>query len=206
MDGHKNILAYRLPLEDEANLLSRLAIGDDKAFEAVFHHYRRKIYAYGFHLFEDSNRADELVQDVFLKVWLNREKIPQVARFDAWLFIITRNQVVDALKDIAREAAAKRNMEESLSPVLNSVENQLVSKENEQRLRYAMDRLSPQQKLVFTLSRHQGMKHGEIANRLNISQNTVKTHLVHALKTLRGLLHHPSDTLVLLCLFFHYFL
>lgn len=195
----------RLPLEDEANLLLRLADGDERAFEAVFHHYRRRIYAYGFHLFENGDRADELVQDVFLKVWINRHKIPRIVRFDAWLFIMTRNHVFDTLKEMARELSAKKVMEETPSPTLNTVENQLISKENDQRLRYALDRLSPQQKLIFTLSRQQGMKHGEIATHLNISVNTVKTHLVHALKTLRGALHLPSDSVLFFCVLLHYF-
>ena len=66
------------------------------------------------------------------------------------------------------------------------------------RLQHALDHLSPQQKLIFTLSRNEGMKHEEIASQLNISRNTVKTHLVHALKTLRVLLHFHSDNVLLL--------
>jgi len=66
-------------------------------------------------------------------------------------------------------------------------------------LQEALSHLSPQQKLIFTMSRHQGMKHAEIASRLNISRNTVKTHLVHALKTLRDILHFHSDGMLLLC-------
>jgi len=89
-----------------------------------------------------------------------------------------------------------------LDPEANIVEDQILTKENERRLQLALDHLSPQQKLIFTLSRHQGMKHEEIASRLNISRNTVKTHLVHALKTLRDLLHFHSDSALLLLLSF----
>jgi RNA polymerase sigma-70 factor (ECF subfamily) len=200
----KNIILRKIPLQDEPSLLLQMAGGDEKAFAEVFHFYRNKIYAYAFHLFGNADMADELVQDVFLKVWLNREKIPPIVRFDAWLFIIARNQVFTSLKGMAKEIAAKKRLGEREQAGSNNVENQLINKENEQLLRSAISRLSPQQKLIFTLSRTQGLKHGEIASRLNISHNTVKTHLVHAIKILRNTLPLHSDSILLLYLFFHY--
>jgi len=194
------------PLSNETDLLVRVAEGDEKAFGILFHHYRERIYSYALHLFGNSGLADELVQDVFLKVWLSRDKVQHVLRFDSWLFIIARNQVFDTLKLLAKEDSARKQMANLQDQDTNTVEDQLLTKENEIRLQEALSRLSPQQKLIFTLSRHQGMKHEEIASRLNISRNTVKTHLVHALKTLRGTLHFHSDTLLPIFLFLHYLL
>jgi len=169
---------------------------------------RRRMFIVGVLLFSFASGlgglADELVQDVFLKVWLSRDKVQHVLRFDSWLFIIARNQVFDTLKLLAKEDSARKQMANLLDQDSNTVEDQLLTKENELRLQEALSRLSPQQKLIFTLSRHQGMKHEEIASRLNISRNTVKTHLVHALKTLRGTLHFHSDTLLPILLFLHY--
>ena len=178
-----------LPLTNENELLARLAHGDDKAFGVLFHHYRYKIYAYAFHLSRDPDQADELVQETFLKVWLHREKIPHILRFDNWLFTIARNQVFDMLKDMAREETLRRQTDDIPEPGANIVEEQLLDRENEVRLRQAVDQLPPRQKLIFTLSRHKGLKHEEIAEELHISRHTVKTHLVQALKTLRGILH-----------------
>jgi RNA polymerase sigma-70 factor (ECF subfamily) len=195
-DSRQNIAVKSLPLTNEHDLLARVAQGDQKAFGIVFHHYRQKIYSYAFHLSGDPVQADELVQEVFLKVWLHREKIPHVLRFDSWLFTIARNQVFDMLKNLAKETAFRRQVTGLLTPGSNPVEDQLLTRENEQRLQQAVDQLPPRQKLIFTLSRHQGMKHEEIASRLQISRHTVKTHLVQALKTLRDLLHFPSDGLL----------
>jgi len=192
------------PLSNETDLLVRVAEGDEKAFGILFHHYRERIYSYALHLFGNSGLADELVQDVFLKVWLSRDKVQHILRFDSWLFIIARNQVFDTLKLLAKEDSARKQMASLQGQDTNTVEDQLLTKENELILQEALSRLSPQQKLIFTLSRHQGMKHEEIASRLNISRNTVKTHLVHALKTLRGALHFHSDTLLPILLFLHY--
>ncbi|HVU54697.1 MAG TPA: RNA polymerase sigma-70 factor [Puia sp.] len=189
-----------MPLHDETDLLARVAEGNDRAFGKIFHHYRPKIYSYAYQLFGNIQMADELVQEVFLKVWLNRDKLPHILKFDSWLFIIARNQVFDMLKLLAKETTARQQMARFLDPEANFVEDRIIDKENEVRLRDALDHLSPQQKLIFTLSRQQGLKHEEIASQLNISRNTVKTHLVHALKTLRDILHFHSDSALLLLL------
>src|SRR6185437_9674254 len=177
-----------LPLTNENELLARLAYGDEKAFGIIFHHYRPKIYAYAFHLCRDPHLADELVQETFLKCWLHRDKIPQVFQFDNWLFTIARNQVFGMLKVMAREEAFRREAGDDRQPVVNPVEEQLLGREVEVRLREAVDQLPPRQKLIFTLSRHKGLKHEEIAEELQISRHTVKTHLVRALKALRNTL------------------
>jgi RNA polymerase sigma-70 factor (ECF subfamily) len=185
-------------LPNENDLLARIAEGDEKAFGPIFHHYRRSIYSYAYHLSGSSTQADELVQDVFLKVWLHRDKIPHVLRFDNWLFTIARNQAFDMLKGMAKEASLRRQIAGLVDADANLVEDRLLTRENEEQLRRALDQLSPRQKLIFTLSRNQGMKHEEIASHLHISRHTVKTHLVQALKTLRSILHFPSDGLLLI--------
>ncbi|MBS1664324.1 MAG: RNA polymerase sigma-70 factor [Bacteroidetes bacterium] len=191
-----------MPIPNENNLLARIAEGDEKAFGVLFHHYRERIYSYAYHLSGNNAQADELVQDVFLKVWLNREKIPHVLRFDSWLFTIARNQIFDLLKNMAKEASLRRQIAELLSVSDNPVEDHILSRENEEQLQRALDQLSPRQKLIFTLSRNQGMKHEEIASRLHISRHTVKTHLVQALKTLRDTLHFQSDRLLIFIFLF----
>jgi RNA polymerase sigma-70 factor (ECF subfamily) len=196
----QNSAARILPLPDENDLLARIAEGDEKAFAPVFHHYRRKIYSYAYHLCGDSAQADELVQDVFMKVWMHREKLPHVLRFDNWLFTIARNQVFDMLKNMAKESALRRQMAALPEPGANLVEDIVLTRENEEQLQRALDQLSPRQRLIFTLSRHQGMKHEEIASHLHISRHTVKTHLVQALRTLRDILHFPTDGILLVCL------
>jgi RNA polymerase sigma-70 factor (ECF subfamily) len=197
------IKTFSLP--NETDLLALVAEGDEKAFGILFHHYRPKIYSYAFHLFRNIGLADESVQEVFLKVWLHRNKLPHILKFESWIFIMARNQVFDTLKLLAKEASARKQMAHLLDPEANLVEDQVLTKENEIRLQHALDHLSPQQKLIFTLSRNEGMKHEEIASQLNISRNTVKTHLVHALKTLRDILHFHSDNAVLLLLSLSFF-
>src|ERR1700753_2010922 len=125
----QNSAVRTLPLPNENDLLARVAEGEEKAFALIFHHYRRKIYSYAYHLSGSSAQADELVQDVFLKVWLHREKIPHILRFDNWLFTIARNQIFDMLKGMAKEASLRRQMAGLLDPMINSVEDQVLTRE-----------------------------------------------------------------------------
>src|ERR1700760_2908816 len=150
-DTRQNIAVRTLPLTNENELLARLSHGDESAFGTIFHHYRHKIYAYAFHLCRDPHQADELVQETFLKVWLHRDRIPHVLKFDHWLFTIARNQVFDMLQNMAREDALRPKAREAPAPDDNPVEEQVLNRENELRLREAVDQLPPRQKLIFTL-------------------------------------------------------
>jgi RNA polymerase sigma-19 factor, ECF subfamily len=187
-DADRNIAERTLSLPNENDLLARIARGDEAAFGVIFHHYQNKIYSFTFHVTGSKGLAEELVQDVFLKVWQHRTTLPGLLRFDSWLFTIARNKVFDLLKNMARDMAFRRQLAGLLDPASNTVDDRILSRENEARLQQALDGLPPRQKQIFTLSRHQGLKHEEIAARLHISRHTVKTHLVQALRTLRNLL------------------
>src|SRR5579859_4280748 len=116
----------RRPLQNEERLLALITLGDEKAFGTVFHHYRQKIYNYACHLLDDRDKADELVQEVFLKVWLLRDKIPTITKFDAWLFTIARNRVFDMLKMLSRELTAREQMTLTWGMESETAENQLI--------------------------------------------------------------------------------
>jgi RNA polymerase sigma-70 factor (family 1) len=146
--------------------------------------------------------ADEVVQEVFLKLWLNRKSLAQVNNFNAWLHTIARNNVFDTVKKAAREAQMLKNIGAIRPSASNNVDTFVFDKENEALLHQALEQLSPQQRQVFNLSRNQGMKYDEIAIELNISRNTVKTHLSNALHTIREHLNIKSDGVLLLCIIF----
>ena len=187
-DADRNIAVRTLSLPNENDLLARIAQGDEAAFGVVFHHYQKKIYSYTFRLTGSTGLAEELVQDVFLKVWQHRATLPGLLRFDNWLFTIARNKVFDLLKKMAKDMAFRRQLSNWLDSSGDTADDRIFFRENEERLQKALDGLPPRQKLIFTLSRYQGLKHDEIAARLRISRHTVKTHLVQALRTLRNLL------------------
>jgi RNA polymerase sigma-70 factor (ECF subfamily) len=169
----------------DQTLLAGISTGDEVAFRCLFDRYRGRIYTYALRLSENTSLADEVVQDVFLKVWLKRTDLPGVENFNAWLYAIARNRMFDMMKQQAREQQTRESVLQEGESYANNAERSLLEKEQQVLLRDALAKLSPRQQLIYNLSRDRGMKHEEIANTLNISRNTVKTHLVHALRVIK---------------------
>ena len=123
-----------------------------------------------------------------MKIWVGREKLPEISCFSAYLNTITRNHIYNALRKLANEELL---LEKLLSPSSaayrpdTAIENMSL-RELQEALQKVMDTLTPQQKKVFELSRMEGLKHEEIALRLNISRETVKKHVSEALRIIRG--------------------
>jgi RNA polymerase sigma-70 factor (ECF subfamily) len=189
-----------IALPNEKRLLSEIAAGDEFAFREIFDYYRKPIYAYAMYLLKNEALADEIIQDVFLKVWVQRDQLNGVMHFRGWLYTIARNKMIDALKCQMRENSFKNSAQ--LTVVTNETEELVLAREYDHLVNEAIDNLSPQQQLVYNLSRKKGLKHEEIARELNISTNTVKTHLVHALRAMRKhLLPHLHIAVISMCLF-----
>ncbi|WP_332369800.1 RNA polymerase sigma-70 factor [Spirosoma telluris] len=166
--------------------LARIANGDEQAFTRLFHQHRNKIYSVALRLTESTFMAEEVVQEVFLKIWLKRASLLDIKDFDDYLFIVARNHVFSALKRTARQ----QNMEEAWmidSPAFeNSADCELLTKEYEAVIQQAIDLLPAQQKQVYLLSKEQELKREEIARLLQISTETVKTHLSRAMRHIRA--------------------
>lgn len=194
-------MGYCAP-DNEIELLARIADGDEEAFRKVYDHYRKRIFSFSLHLTESSLLADEIVQEVFLKLWLYRKKLPEVQYFSTWLHTIAKNCVFDSLKRMARECTAKSALSDGTVTSANSVEEILLAKENEKLLGQAISKLSSQQQIIYKLSRQHGLKYNEIADRLNISPNTVKVHIANARKIISKYLHAHSDFGLLLVFLF----
>lgn len=169
----------------DQTLLAGISTGNETAFRCLFDRYRGRIYTYALRLSESTSMADEVVQDVFLKVWLKRKDLTEVGNFNAWLHAIARNRMFDMMKQQAREMQARETVLQEDTSYANNAELSLLEKEQQLLLRDALAKLSPRQQLIYNLSRDRGMKHEEIAHTLNISRNTVKTHLVHALRVIK---------------------
>jgi RNA polymerase sigma-70 factor (family 1) len=167
--------------------LDEIASGNHRAFSRFFHAFKNKIYSFSFSFTRSAEVAEEITQEVFIKVWTHRESLPQVENIDAWLSTITKNLCLNYLKKFALERKTKEVFRNSGEPVDENVEQYLLYKERAMQVAEAVDQLSPQQKLIFSLNRDSGLKNEEIAHQLNLSPNTVKTHMVTALRKIRTL-------------------
>lgn len=184
-------------LDNENLLLLETAEGNEKAFRCLFDHYWRKIYSVAFVLTKSSILSEEIVQDVFLKIWLKREQLPSIQKFDSFLFTIARNHIYNMLRNKTTELPFIEQLEQCFVETSGLPEQELFLKETKQMIMKAVEQLPPQQRTVFELSRNDGLDHAKIAERLAISKLTVKSHMTKALQSIRTYLQGHQDGLLL---------
>lgn len=165
--------------------LIAVAEGDQGAFSHLFYTYKDKVYTIALRLTESPVMADEVVQEVFMRLWTRRTTLPEVRAFEDYLFIMTRNYVFTAMKKVALRYRTEDSWNGLLPSSENVTESAIMISEYEAVLQRAVDLLSPQQRQVYLLSRDKELKREEIAAMLQISPETVKTHLARALRSVR---------------------
>ena len=167
-------------------MLLQTAAGNEQAFAQLFNTYHHLLGGFIFKLTESELLTQEIVQDVFLKIWLQRQSLTSVANFKAYLFTIARNHAFNCLKQVARENTRKKEWVNTvLQQAISDTDNSTVDRSR--LVEEAVALLPPQQKKVYELGRNEGLRHDEIARKLNISLETVKKHMVLALRFLK---HH----------------
>jgi RNA polymerase sigma-70 factor (ECF subfamily) len=182
---------------DEKEILELLGQGSQYAFTRLFDHYSGQILNTAFRFLKSRELAEEVVQEVFLKVWIKREDLARTDNFQAYLFTMARNQVFDGIKLIAKEAATKIEFARGVQQV-SGADHPLIEKQYQELLHEAVDLLPPQQKQVFNLAKIEGLSHQAIAEQLHISRLTVKTHMAKALQNIRQSLQRHVTTFTLL--------
>lgn len=170
---------------NESILLQRLADGDRDVFRALYDRYRDKLFYYTLRLTASKQVAEDVLQDVFIKVWRNRDKMQDIRSFDAWLFTLAKNQIINGFRRASMEQAILTEIKESTYRGTDAITQIIDYKEINRFLQNAIAQLPPQQKVIYRLRREQGLKNTEIAERLNISPLTVKKHISQASRTLR---------------------
>ncbi len=158
-------------------------MGDEIAFAQIFEHYRDKIYSVAFKLTKSNVIAEEIVQDVFLKIWKKRADLIEIQNFSAYLFVVTRNHVYKILKRIASNYTTSLLTDEDIPAPTTDL---IIEKEYKLVLQQAISRLPGQQKLVYYLVKDQGLKRTEVAEQLRIQPETVKFYLAEAMKNIRA--------------------
>jgi len=191
------------PLFNENELLAKVAEGDHRAFGVLFEQRQQLIFNIAYKLTKSRTSSKEIVQDVFLKIWNKREELQSLDNFGAYINRMARNQSIDALRLLAREALRTVQLrEEQLEKGDSQTEETLQFKETGRVLQLALESLSPQQRKVYELCHEQGLKYEEAARELGLSRGTVHSHMKQALKNIRVYLKQ-LDALLLLMVLMH---
>lgn len=163
-----------------------IAAGNESAFRRFFDAYHNKVYGYIKTIVKTNEVAEEIMLDVFLKVWIKRAALPQVQNMDGFLFIICKRKALDFLKAAAKDKVLQQKIAVEIAAVQTIDANNVTAAwENKDWLANTLKELSPQRKIIFTLSHIEGYSYDEIAQALSISRNTVKNTITQGLKSLR---------------------
>jgi RNA polymerase sigma-70 factor (family 1) len=177
-------MPYPYALHQETELLLAVSQGEERAFTTLYNHYHQRLGLHIYRITKSVELTEEVVHDVFLKIWLNRETLAEIDNFSVYLYVISKNAALNCLKRIAREKAVTTD----LDPVLDQIP---MMETPEEDYRYilideAIDRLPPQQRQAYLLARHERLTYAEVALRMGLSKETVKKYLQIATEFICG--------------------
>ncbi len=190
--------------EEQAGILLLVAAGDERAFARLLRLYGDTIFSQAMAFVKSVPQAEELTQDIFMRVWRSREKLHEVENFENWLFIIARNLIFDSFK--ARVNTPLPYAANSLVADLITPDLQTEQRDTYQLLLRGIDQLPEKRRQVFRMSRLEGMSHEQIAQTLGIHKITVAQYIVKSLSFLKTYLEeHTGDAvpvILILCEFY----
>jgi len=177
------------------DFFSRAQDENENAFRKLFEMFKDKVYSYSIHITRSEIIAEDITQEVFMKLWIQIASLSEINNVEAWIITITRNLCFNHLKKKAMEQkvmnlVSNKDQERNAS---ENTDNYILYKDQLNRLARVINGLPSQQRIIFNLKRNEGLKNEEIARQLHISTHTVKSHFVKALHKIREVLQtHPA--------------
>ncbi len=184
---------------EEELLLQQVAEGNEVAFAQLYQCWQGPLSSFIGKISHSEDVAAEVVQDVFMKIWMSRETLSQIKNFKAYLFVMSRNHALNALKKAMRQIKHLEAFGKLDSAYHEDSETKI---EIYSLLDEAIDNLSPRQKEIYIMHRQQRLTYVQIAEVLGIGRESVKTHLQLAVKSISKYLNEKAIMLALLLSYF----
>ena len=179
----------------KTDLVNALKDGNTWALEALFEQYHVKVFNFCYTYLKSKEETEEVVQDVFVKVWTYRQQIKSELSLNGLIFKIAKNLTLNKIRDYKHKQEVP--LDNVVSPT-NCTEETIFYKELEQELLKAIETLPPKRKQVFTLSRFNGLSNKEISEEMQISVNTVEGQMRKAIKHLNEYLDYAVLIILLI--------
>lgn len=193
------------PRYDEASVLLAMAQGDETDFVQIFRNYQDHIFKVAYQFVKSQALAEEVVQDIFLKVWEKRADLTDLDSFRNWLFIVSRNYLYNYMQRMALDKSVRKRWMTEHPLYENSSDYSLREAKFSEFLSGIISSLPAQQQRVFRLAREEYLSYAEIAQRLSISPNTVRIHMSRALASIRkSLKENGIEYLLFFAIFYKY--
>lgn len=169
----------------EKELVLLLKNGDNTAFGQLYHHYRVRLYHNIFKMIKSDEDVEELLQELFVKIWLNRHQLDPERSFKAYLFKVSENLVYDFFRKAALHKKLQDHLTLTASGGGNNIERYIYFKESALLVDQAIENLPPRRKEIYKLCKIEGKSYEEVSRSLGISVSTINEHIVKASKSVR---------------------
>jgi RNA polymerase sigma-70 factor (family 1) len=179
-------------------LLIKLKSGEKSAFRQIFNQYGPKIYRFGLSYLRNKHDAEELTQDVFMKIWEKRDHIDPSQNVKAYIFKIAVNCIYDQIRRMNLKKAFAEFSKYNFQPASESLWHEIIWKDMLLKFNTLVDQLPEKRRIIFRLSREEGLSNQQIADKLTLSKRTVENHIY---RTTLYLKEHMSPDCVFLMLF-----
>lgn len=171
---------------EEYEWITKLMLADEHALEFFYDKYSSQVFNFSFLLLKDTGWSEDVVQEVFVKVWDNRSKLDPNGNLLSYLFVLTKRASLNKLRDIRNFTPAFEHLWNNISNLNDCSHEKLVAKQLSDYLDQMLNQLPERQREVFKLSRFEGFTYQQIGEKLKISPNTVKNHMIQALKAIKN--------------------
>lgn len=170
---------------DEKYILRRVSEGDENAFSTLFNHYRPILFRYVLPILKSDDLASDTCQEIFIKIWEDRENLSEINSFQPYLLTVGKNHSLNVLKKMLSEQRTLASFVANYNEANHGLEETLQFEEYNRFITKTLQTLSPQSRQVFQLCRQKGLSYDEAADILGISRNVIKKHMVKAMRVLR---------------------
>ena len=167
------------------DLLPRIVAGDTEAFRVLYDQYRHRLYGFLYQLTKSHSVSEDLLQDTFMRIWEDRERLAGVRDLKAYIFTMVKHRALNSLKRISKEEMLIRQMAHQSGVEDRGTESNVQYNELKRNIDRVVRQLPPQQRTVYQMSREEGLRQEEISDRLNVTVATVKKHLTLSLRYIR---------------------
>lgn len=170
------------------HLLDQFKAGDRLAFGHIYMEYSPKVYRFARRYMNNTSDIEEIVQDVFVRLWDARMTVNPALNFDNYLFTITRHLILNRHRAKINEIYLQDTVLASLEQEYDMPEDEIIAQDLSRYIDKIIEQLPPKQQEVFTLSRRQILTYKEIAEQLGISEKTVEAHIHQAIRYIRKMI------------------
>jgi RNA polymerase sigma-70 factor (ECF subfamily) len=175
--------------DDDRHLFALIAEGDEEAFAMLFRKYIEVLQPFALSITKNETAAEEMVQETFIRIWLNRDKLTGIENPHGWIFTIVSRESIGYLRKKLLDEKLMRNVARVSGGAPDVISEEIRLRELKELVHEAVEQLSPQRKRVFKMSRNEGMKIAEIAEALDIAPSTVKNIIVTSTRQIREYLN-----------------